>query len=80
MKCKTFCEIANIITAAYLLVVSLIFPGHALEGGWFLLELAQINHDESLKQTAIDKFIVKPFNTGWDVKYGGLMYFMDVDG
>ncbi|XP_006812915.1 N-acylglucosamine 2-epimerase-like, partial [Saccoglossus kowalevskii] len=55
-------------------------PGHAIEAGWFLLDHA-IKHDKpDLKQTALQQFIVNPFNTGWDKKHGGLFYFLDSDG
>ncbi|PVD24610.1 hypothetical protein C0Q70_15094 [Pomacea canaliculata] len=55
-------------------------PGHAIEAGWFLLQRAQKLKDPTLKSLAIDKFILTSFNRGWDTKYGGLFYFLDVDG
>lgn len=54
--------------------------GHAIEAGWFLLQRAQKLKDPTLKSLAIDKFILTSFNRGWDTKYGGLFYFLDVDG
>ena len=54
--------------------------GHAIEAGWFLLKTAQRVGDEQLKKTAIDTFMVKVFEYGWDTKYGGLFYFLDADG
>ncbi|XP_067683383.1 N-acylglucosamine 2-epimerase-like isoform X2 [Haliotis asinina] len=58
----------------------LMVPGHAIEAGWFLLQRALKSGDTTLQKTAIDKFIVRPFQTGWDELYGGLFYFLDVDG
>ena len=55
-------------------------PGHAIEAGWILLQHACKTGNEDLVRTAIDKFIVRPFETGWDKKHGGLFYFLDVDG
>ncbi|XP_070558541.1 N-acylglucosamine 2-epimerase-like [Ptychodera flava] len=55
-------------------------PGHAIEAGWFLLDYAVKNNRPELKDTAIQKFIVNPFKTGWDEKHGGILYFLDVDG
>nr|XP_006625461.1 PREDICTED: N-acylglucosamine 2-epimerase [Lepisosteus oculatus] len=55
-------------------------PGHALEAGWFLLQHAVRQGDEELKKTAVEKFMLLPFQTGWDQQHGGLLYFQDVDG
>ncbi|XP_012675569.1 N-acylglucosamine 2-epimerase [Clupea harengus] len=55
-------------------------PGHALEAGWFLLEYAQERGDVQLQKTAVDKFMEVPFLSGWDKEFGGLFYFLDVDG
>lgn len=56
------------------------YKGHSIEAGWFLLRYAVQNNMAELKQTAIDKFIVNPFQYGWDKEHGGLFYFLDVDG
>lgn len=55
-------------------------PGHAVEAGWFLLQYARKKENEELKKIAIQDFIIKMFEHGWDTKYGGLYYFLDVDG
>ncbi|KAM9112941.1 LOW QUALITY PROTEIN: N-acylglucosamine 2-epimerase-like [Pangshura tecta] len=54
-------------------------PGHALEAGWFLLQYAQ-RRDLALAAQAIEGFMVRPFQAGWDPEYGGLFAFQDVDG
>ncbi|XP_053705391.1 N-acylglucosamine 2-epimerase [Synchiropus splendidus] len=55
-------------------------PGHALEAGWFLLQYGRGQQDQDLQNTAISMFVELPFNSGWDKEYGGLFYFLDVDG
>lgn len=52
-------------------------PGHAMECGWFLLDLAQRLGDASLADTAISSFIESPLEGGWDQEHGGVFYFMD---
>lgn len=54
--------------------------GHALEGGWFLLQFSAEQGDKELQRTAIDKFVELPYQYGWDKDHGGLFYFLDVDG
>ncbi|XP_063427778.1 N-acylglucosamine 2-epimerase-like [Mytilus trossulus] len=58
----------------------LMTPGHAIEAGWFLLDLASRTNKTELAETAIQTFMINPYNYGWDKQYGGLYYFLDVDG
>ncbi|KAG8554371.1 hypothetical protein GDO81_003774 [Engystomops pustulosus] len=55
-------------------------PGHAIEAGWFLLRRAFSNMDCNLGKIAVEKFVLLPFESGWDKEYGGLFSFQDVDG
>ena len=55
-------------------------PGHAIEAGWFLLQHATKRQDYDLARMAIDKFMLQPFQSGWDTKYGGIFYFLDANG
>ncbi len=55
-------------------------PGHVLEAGWFLLQYAIETNNEELKTQALEVFIKKPFEMGWDKKHGGFHYFLDIDG
>ena len=57
----------------------LILTGHAIECGWFLLEVAQKREDRQLAQRAISEFILSPLEYGWDSEYGGLFYKLDAD-
>ncbi len=57
----------------------LLNPGHAIEAGWFLQSWTTRLGDPSLQQLCVD--IVRwSFERGWDDEYGGLFYFLDVDG
>ncbi len=56
-------------------------PGHAIEGAWFIMDWVRKNDgDRQVVKEAIDKFLMNPFNAGWDDEHGGLLYFQDVDG
>ena len=57
-----------------------LFSGHSIEAGWFLLDLAIKKNKPDLVQTAIQTFMINPFNYGWDKEHGGIYYFLDVDG
>ncbi len=56
-------------------------PGHAIEGGWFILNEARCRGGEQkeLIETGC-KMIDWALASGWDDKYGGLLYFTDVYG
>lgn len=54
-------------------------PGHAMESAAFILHEAQARSDESLIAPAL-KMIDYSMERGWDAEYGGLLYFVDVDG
>lgn len=58
----------------------LVLTGHVIEAGWFLLKLGENTKNETLRKIAIETFIVKAFENGWDKEHGGLFYFLDVDG
>ena len=54
-------------------------PGHDIECAWFLLEEGIYRNDSELKnfaKTIFDDAIAR----GWDEKYGGIIYFRDVEG
>jgi N-acylglucosamine 2-epimerase len=42
--------------------------------------VAKQSGDAALKTLALDTFISASFQRGWDPEFGGLFYFMDVDG
>jgi N-acylglucosamine 2-epimerase len=57
----------------------LIDPGHGLESMWFLMDLASRKSDHKLIQKAVD-ISLDLLDYGWDKKYGGIFYFMDIKG
>jgi len=54
-------------------------PGHTIEAMWFIMDLGVRLNDTSL----IDKAVTIMLNTleyGWDKEYGGIFYFLDIQG
>ena len=54
-------------------------PGHTIEAMWFIMDLGIRLNDRSL----IDKAVTIMLNTleyGWDREYGGIFYFLDIQG
>ena len=57
----------------------LINPGHGLEAMWFVMDLAErFKRPELIEKAAA--ITLKILDYGWDKKYGGIYYFMDVKG
>ena len=53
-------------------------PGHAIEGGWFILaEALHRNNDKQLIELGC-RMIDYMWKRGWDNEHGGLFYFRDV--
>jgi len=57
----------------------LLNPGHAIEAMWFIMNLGIRKNDKVLIEKA-EKIIFQQLEHGWDEKYGGIFYFMDVKG
>lgn len=57
----------------------LLNPGHVIEAMWFLMDLGRRQDDEALIQKAVD-ITLSTLEFGWDKKYGGIFYFMDLKG
>ena len=53
-------------------------PGHAIEGGWFLLEESRRRNGDPKMVEVACKMIDWALERGWDEKYGGLLYYTDV--
>ena len=54
-------------------------PGHAIETAWFIMEEGRHRGERSLIEracTILDWSLAR----GWDRKFGGLLYFVDVEG
>lgn len=57
----------------------LLNPGHSLEAMWFIMDLGV----KLKREDIIDKAVKISLNTieyGWDKRYGGIFYFMDLKG
>ena len=54
-------------------------PGHAIETSWFIMEEGRHRNDKNL----IEKGCIIldwSLDRGWDKEYGGILYFVDVEG
>lgn len=56
-----------------------ITPGHAMESAVFIMHEAMEKGDMSLIPRAV-KMIDYSMDIGWDKQYGGLLYFVDLEG
>lgn len=54
-------------------------PGHAIETAWFIMEEGRSRNDMSLVEKALP-LLDWSLNLGWDKKYGGILYFIDIEG
>ena len=57
----------------------LVNPGHSIEASWFLMNEAEYRGDKELLEFALN-ILNWSFELGWDKEYGGLLYFVDVEG
>jgi N-acylglucosamine 2-epimerase len=57
----------------------LLNPGHAIEAMWFIMDLGRRTNDKALVQAACG-ILLHTLEHGWDREFGGIFYFMDVQG
>ncbi|MBD0850325.1 AGE family epimerase/isomerase [Maribacter arenosus] len=57
----------------------LLNPGHAIEAMWFIMNLGIAENNNALVQKA-EQIMYQQLEYGWDEKYGGIFYFMDING
>jgi N-acylglucosamine 2-epimerase len=57
----------------------LLNPGHAIECAWFLIEWGRRKNDKEAIRAAL-RMIDWSFDRGWDTEFGGLYYFLDLEG
>lgn len=57
----------------------LLNPGHAIEAMWFIINLGLRNKDNDLVAKA-EQIMYRQLEHGWDEKYGGIFYFIDLKG
>jgi len=54
-------------------------PGHAIESAWMLMEAARTFQDSALTGAAVE-IALRSLERGWDERYGGLRYILNIDG
>lgn len=54
-------------------------PGHAIEGAWFIMWEGLTREDSSMIDLGL-QMLDAMWERGWDSEFGGLMYFVGVDG
>jgi N-acylglucosamine 2-epimerase len=54
-------------------------PGHAIETAWIVLQLLDLAPDPAMEAMALDA-LEGSLELGWDARYGGILYFVDVAG
>jgi N-acylglucosamine 2-epimerase len=54
-------------------------PGHAIETCWFIMEEGRHRNDKNLIEKALP-ILDWSLKLGWDNKYGGILYFVDIEG
>ena len=57
----------------------LLNPGHAIESMWFIMDLSQRLNRPELATKAVE-IMLRTLEYGWDKKYGGIYYFLDIKG
>lgn len=53
-------------------------PGHTVESGWMLMEVARRRGDRDLLDTAVE-ITLAALEHGWDEEFGGLRYLTNID-
>ena len=54
-------------------------PGHSIETSWFLMHEGIYRNDTDLIRRAME-VLEWSLELGWDKEYGGLLYYVDIDG
>ncbi len=57
----------------------LLNPGHANEAMWFMMDLAVRFNNHPLIEKSVE-ILLRTIEKGWDEKYGGIFYFLDLKG
>jgi N-acylglucosamine 2-epimerase len=54
-------------------------PGHAIEGAWFIMREGKHRNDSRMIKLGL-QMLDCMWERGWDNEFGGLLYFVGVDG
>ena len=57
----------------------LVSPGHGIEATWFVMEIARARGDRALAERALE-IALKTLEFAWDREFGGVYYFLDIEG
>jgi N-acylglucosamine 2-epimerase len=57
----------------------LINPGHGIEAMWFVMDISQRRGDRTTLERAV-QVVIDTLTFAWDERYGGIYYFLDVQG
>jgi len=57
----------------------LLNPGHGIEATWFVMDIARARGDRALVERALD-IALRTLELAWDREYGGIFYFLDIEG
>lgn len=57
----------------------LVNPGHSIEAAWFIMSEANYRNNKTYLEKALN-ILDWSFDIGWDKTYGGIMYFIDLEG
>jgi N-acylglucosamine 2-epimerase len=57
----------------------LVNPGHGIEAMWFVMDLSVRINKPELAEKAVE-IVLRTLDYGWDKKYGGIFYFLDIKG
>lgn len=54
-------------------------PGHAIEGAWFIMLEGKLRREDALIEMGC-QMLDWSWQRGWDREYGGILYFVDLNG
>jgi N-acylglucosamine 2-epimerase len=57
----------------------LLNPGHAIEAMWFIMDMSVRLQKPELAEKAVE-IVLRTLEYGWDEKYEGIFYFLDIKG
>jgi N-acylglucosamine 2-epimerase len=57
----------------------LLNPGHGIEAMWFIMDIARRTDDKALMKRCVETTL-RILEHAWDKEFGGIMYFLDIQG
>ena len=53
--------------------------GHAIESSWFIIQEGRERQDDTIVKAGLE-ILETALEFGWDKEYGGILYFLDIEG